>query len=69
MLETIGWVYLGIFVGFVMGVLLVSILASGKQADLETEIIHLRAIRESLKQEILKLEKQPKPKPRRYRKR
>ena len=69
MLETIGCVYLGIFVGFVMGVLLVSILASGKQADLETEIIHLRAIRESLKQEILKLEKQPKPKPRRYRKR
>ena len=69
MLETIGWVYLGIFVGFMMGVLLVSILASGKQADLETEIIHLRAIRESLKQEILKLEKQPKPKPRRYRKR
>ena len=69
MLETIGWVYLGIFLGFVMGVLLVSILASSKQADLETEIIHLRAIRESLKQEILKLEKQPKPKPRRYRKR
>ena len=67
MLETIGWVYLGIFVGFVMGVLLISILASGKQADLETEIIHLRAIRESMKEEILKLENQPKPKPRRYR--
>jgi|TARA_Y100001951_G_C11072011_1_gene146591 hypothetical protein len=69
MLETIGWVYLGIFVGFVMGVLLISILASGKQADLETEIIHLRAIRESMKEEILKLEKQSKPKPRRHRKR
>ena len=69
MLEIIGWVWLGIFIGFSSGVLLVSILASGKQADLETEIIHLRAIRESLKQEILKLEKQPKPKPRRYRKR
>ena len=69
MLETIGWVYLGIFIGFVMGVLLVSILASSKQADLETEVIHLRAIRETLKEEILKLEKQPKPKPRRHRKR
>ena len=69
MLETIGWVYLGIFLGFVMGVLLVSILASSKQADLEIEVIHLRAIRETLKEEILKLEKQPKPKPRRYRKR
>jgi hypothetical protein len=69
MLETIGWVYLGIFLGFVMGVLLISILASGKQADLETEIIHLRAIRESMKEELLKLENQPKPKPRRHRKR
>ena len=69
MLETIGWVYLGIFLGFVMGVLLVSILASSKQADLEIEVIHLRAIRETLKEEILKLEKQPKPKPRRHRKR
>jgi|TARA_Y100000296_G_scaffold60617_1_gene70296 hypothetical protein len=69
MLEIIGWVWLGIFIGFVMGVVLVSILASSKQADLETEVIHLRAIRESLKQEILKLEKQPKPKPRKHRKR
>ena len=69
MLETIGWVWLGIFIGLSLGVLLVSILASGKQADLETEIIHLKAIRESLKQEILKLEKQPKPKPRKHRKR
>jgi len=69
MLEIIGWVWLGIFVGFCLGVVLISILASSKQADLETEILHLRVIRESLKQEILKLEKQPKPKPRRYRKR
>ena len=69
MLETIGWVWLGIFIGFVMGVLLVSILASSKQADLETEVIHLRAIRETLKEEILKLESNPKPTPRKRRKR
>ena len=69
MLEIIGWVWLGIFIGFVMGVVLVSILASSKQADLETEVIHLRTIRETLKEEILKLEKQPKPKPRKHRKR
>ena len=69
MLETIGWVYLGIFIGFMMGVFLISILASGKQADLETEVIHLRAIRETLKEEILRLESQSKPKPRRHRKR
>ena len=69
MLELIGWVWLGIFIGFSSGVLLVSILASSKQADLETDISHLRAIRESMKKEILKLENQSKPKPRRHRKR
>ena len=69
MLETIGWVYLGIFIGFVLGVLLVSMFASRKQADLETEIVHLRAIRETLKEEILKLESKPKPTPRKRRKR
>ncbi len=68
-ITIIGWVWLGIFIGFVMGVVLVSILASSKQADLETEVIHLRTIRETLKEEILKLEKQPKPKPRKHRKR
>jgi hypothetical protein len=69
MLEIIGWVWLGIFIGFVMGVLLVSILAGSKRADLETEVIHLRAIRETLKEEILKLESKPKPTPRKRRKR
>ena len=68
MLEIIGWVWLGIFIGFSSGVLLVSILASGKQADLEIEVIHLKAIRETLKEELLKLENQSKPKPRKYRK-
>ena len=60
MLEIIGWVWLGIFIGFSSGVLLISILASGKQADLESEISHLRAIRKSMKEEILKLENQSK---------
>ena len=69
MLEIIGWVWLGIFIGFCLGVFLISILSSGKQADLETEVMHLRAIRETLKEEILKLESNPKPTPRKRRKR
>ena len=52
-LSIIGWVWLGIFIGFCLGVFLISILSSGKQADLETEVMHLRAIRETLKEEIL----------------
>ena len=68
-LSIIGCVWLGIFIGFCLGVFLISILSSGKQADLETEVMHLRAIRETLKEEILKLESNPKPTPRKRRKR
>ena len=68
-LSIIGWVWLGIFIGFCLGVFLISILSSGKQADLETEVMHLRAIRETLKEQILKLESNPKPTPRKRRKR
>ena len=68
-LPVIGWIWVGIFIGFCLGVFLISILSSGKQADLETEVMHLRAIRETLKEEILKLESTPKPTPRKRRKR
>ena len=68
-LPVIGWIWVGIMIGTLFGVIVAGILAGSKQADLETDISHLRAIRESMKVEILKLEKQPKPKPRKYRKR
>ena len=67
MLTIIAWVWVGIIVGFVLGVTLVSILASGKQADLETENMHLIYVRDSLKEEIFRLENQSKPKPRKKR--
>ena len=68
MLTTIAWVWVGIIIGFIMGVTLVSMLASGKQADLETDNIHLKIVRDSLKKEIFRLENQSKPKPRKRRK-
>ena len=67
MLTIIGWVWLGIIVGFILGVVLISMMASGKQDDLEAENMHLIFVRDSLKEEIFRLENQPKPKPRKKR--
>ena len=65
----IGWIWMGIFIGFVMGVALITLLASGRQGELEQENLHLRWVRDSLKEEILRLEKPSKPNPRKRRKR
>ncbi len=65
----IGWIWMGIFIGFVIGVALITLLASGRQGELEQENLHLRWVRDSLKEEILRLEKPSKPKPRKRRKR
>ena len=67
MLTIIGWVWLGIIIGFVFGVILISLMASGRQADLEAENIHLIFVRDSLKEEIFRLENQVKPQPRKKR--
>ena len=64
MITIIGWVWVGIIIGFLMGVVLVSMLLSGKQDDLEAENLHLRFVRDSLKDEIFRLDNQTKPKPR-----
>jgi len=63
-IAIIGWVWIGIIIGVIGGIMLVSILSSGKQADLETENMHLRFVRDSLKEEIFRLENRSKPKPR-----
>ena len=65
----IGWIWMGIFIGFVMGVALITLLASCRQGELEQDNLHLRWVRDSLKEEILRLEKPSKPKPRKRRKR
>ena len=67
MLTIIAWVWVGILIGFVMGVTLISIMSSSKHADLEAENVHLIFVRDSLKEEIFRLENQSKPKPRKKR--
>ena len=64
----IGWIWLGILVGVIAGFVICSWLTQSKVADLESEITHHIFVRDSLKEEIFKLDKQVKPKPRNKRK-
>ena len=63
-IAIIGWVWLGIIVGMLVGMVTTSLLANNKQTDLEAENLNLRVVRDSLKEEIFRLENQTKPKPR-----
>ncbi len=62
MLETVLWVFLGIIVGSIAGIVTISLTTSGKIDDLENEIRDLRNQRELLKEEIHRLNI-PKSKP------
>ena len=63
----IGWVWLGILIGAIAGFVLCSLLTSSKVSELESEIIHHIFVRDSLKEEIMRLDNQVKPKPRKRR--
>ena len=67
--SVIGWVWVGIIIGSVLSILVCGILVSSRQSDLEAENVHLRFVRDSLKEEIFRLDNQAKPKPRKRRKR
>ena len=66
-IAIIGWVWLGIIIGVLVGIVASSILTNNKQAELESENLHLIFIRDSLKEEIFRLQNQVKPKPRKKR--
>ena len=66
-ITTIGWVWLGIIVGMLVGIVLNTMMNNSKQSDLDAENLHLRFVRDSLKEEIFRLENQTKPKPRKKR--
>ena len=63
----IGWVWVGIIIGTIAGFVICSWLTQSKVADLESEITHHIFVRDSLKEEIFKLDNQVKPKPRKRR--
>ena len=62
MLETVLWIFLGVIVGSIAGIVTISLTTSGKIDDLENEIRDLRNQRELLKEEIHRLNI-PKSKP------
>ena len=62
MLETVLWIFLGVIVGSITGIVTISLITSGKIDDLENEIQDLRNQRQLLKEEIFRLNK-PKSKP------
>ena len=60
--------FIGLFVGAPIGLLITSLLASGKTEDMMSEITDLRTQRQLLKEEIFRLsEPKAKPTPRRRR--
>jgi Na+/glutamate symporter len=66
-IAIIGWVWLGIVVGMLIGITVASIMANRKQVELEDENTHLIFVRDALSEEIFRLENQSKPKPRKKR--
>ena len=63
-LQILGWIYLGVCLGSITGVLGLGLFQVGKTADLKATIQDLRIQRTMLKDEILKLSKRGKPAPR-----
>jgi hypothetical protein len=66
-ITIIGWVWLGILIGAIVGFVLCSLMTQSKIAELEAEISHHIFVRDSLKEEIFKLDNQAKPQPRKKR--
>ena len=66
-ITIIGWIWLGIIIGTIAGFVICSWLTQSKVSDLESEITHHIFVRDSLKEEIFKLDNQAKPKPRKRR--
>jgi len=66
-ITIIGWIWLGIIIGTIAGFVICSWLTQSKVSELESEITHHIFVRDSLKEEIFKLDNQAKPKPRKQR--
>jgi|TARA_R110000851_G_scaffold10405_1_gene37565 hypothetical protein len=66
-ITIIGWVWLGILIGVIAGFVLCSWLTSSKVAEMDAEISHHMFVRDSLKEEIFRLENRTKPQPRKKR--
>ena len=66
-ITIIGWVWLGITMGIPLGLIISVFLTQSRINDLESELVHQRFVRDSLKEEIFRLDNQVKPQPRKKR--
>lgn len=66
-IATIGWVWLGITMGIPLGLIISVFLTQSRINDLESELVHQRFVRDSLKEEIFRLDNRVKPQPRKKR--
>ena len=66
-LQILGWIYLGIILGCMGGVIGLSLFQVRNVADLKAEIRDLRLQRQLLKGEIERISKRGKPQPRKRR--
>mgnify|MGYP003122807750 FL=1 len=63
-LQILGWIYLGVILGTMGGVIGLSLFQVRNVADLKAEIRDLRLQRQLLKEEVFRLTKRGKPAPR-----
>tara|TARA_B100001094_G_scaffold250430_1_gene247969 strand:+ start:285 stop:521 length:237 start_codon:yes stop_codon:yes gene_type:complete len=63
-LQILGWIYLGIMLGSIGGVLALGLFVGPKVRDYEQEIDELRLQRQLLKGEIERISRRGKPQPR-----
>ena len=66
-IAIIGWVWLGIIIGIPLGLIVSVFLTQSRINDLESELTHQKFVRDSLKEEIFRLDNQVKPQPRKKR--
>ena len=67
-MMTIGWIWLGILIGVLLGFIVCAVLTQSRISELESDLAHLKFVRDSLKEEIFRLDNRVKPKPRKRRK-
>jgi ABC-type lipoprotein release transport system permease subunit len=66
-LQILGWIYLGMMIGGIGGIVVLSLTSAAKYADMESEIISLNMKNKFLRDELSKSAFKGKPQPRKNR--
>ena len=66
-LQILGWIYLGMMIGGIGGIVVLSLTSAAKYADMESEIISLNLKNKLLRDELSKSAFKGKPQPRKNR--